>query len=105
MHERGMPLTKAAKYTDVPRRTLYNEPKPRATTMDREIAEVVKRICAERTTYGYRRVAAMVRRELGRPVNTKAVRRVMKHLGLLLAPPKLHERRSVKTKGTQIVST
>jgi putative transposase len=105
MHEKGVPLTRAAEYVGVPRRTLYNKSRLRTSTIDEQVAEVVKRIAAERTTYGYRRVAAMVRRELNRPVNTKAVRRLMKHLGLLLAPPKLHERRSVKTKGTQIVST
>jgi putative transposase len=105
MNEQDIPLTRASRCAGVPRRTLYNKPKRRTTTIDEEIAEVVKRIAAERTTYGYRRVTAMVRRELDRPVNTKAVRRVMKHLGLLLAPPKHHGRRSVKSKGTQIVKT
>ena len=43
--------------------------------------DAVQRIAPDRPTYGMRRMAAQISREMGRPVNRKAVCRIFKRLG------------------------
>ena len=67
---------------------------------DAALLPVIRRLVDTRPTYGYRRITALLRRELAkgdRPrVNHKRVYRIMKHNGLLLArhsarrPGRLH---------------
>ena len=59
----------------------YREPVPRNIPPDPAVTDAVRRIAGSRPTYGTRRMAAQVSRDLGRPVNRKTVRRVFKTLG------------------------
>ena len=65
----------------VSKKAWYYTPKPRDIPPDPEVQEVVRKIAPERPTYGTRRMAAQVSRELGRPVNRKTIRRIFKILG------------------------
>ncbi len=51
---------------------------------DDQILEAIRTVTDERPTYGYRRVTAMVRKSLEKPLNHKRIYRIMKHQGLLL---------------------
>jgi putative transposase len=63
---------------------------PQTRDGDLELAAEIRRLVDARPTYGYRRIAALIRRERqcggGAPVNTKRVYRLMKKHGLLLTP-------------------
>ena len=62
---------------------------PQAREGDLELAAEIRRLVDQRPTYGYRRIAALLRRERrsgdAPPVNAKRVYRLMKKNGLLLA--------------------
>jgi len=62
---------------------------PQTRAGDLELAAEIRRLVDARPTYGYRRIAALVKRERrsagGTPVNAKRVYRLMKKQGLLLA--------------------
>ena len=70
---------------DTPRRGPQNRPG------DVELAADIRRLVDQRPTYGYRRIAALLKRERRSaglaPVNAKRVYRLMKKHGLLLAAP------------------
>ena len=51
---------------------------------NQELLSCIKDVVGRRPTYGYRRVTAMVRKILGKPVNFKRVYRLMKKEKLLL---------------------
>ena len=83
---------------------LQGDAKPRRRyqkAQDAALLPVIRRLVDTRPTYGYRRITALLRRELAkgdRPrVNHKRVYRIMKHNGLLLArhsarrPGRLHD--------------
>jgi len=61
---------------------------PQDRTGDAELAGTIRRLVDERPTYGYRRIAALLKRERRSggmaPVNAKRVYRLMKKHGLLL---------------------
>ena len=61
---------------------------PQERTRDAELAGAIRRLVDERPTYGYRRIAALLKRERRSdgmaPVNAKRVYRLMKKHGLLL---------------------
>jgi putative transposase len=61
---------------------------PQERPGDVELAGAIRRFVDERPTYGYRRIAALLKRERRSdglaPVNTKRVYRLMKKHGLLL---------------------
>jgi len=61
---------------------------PQTRPGDLELAAEIRRLVDQRPTYGYRRIAALIRRERrsdgGTPVNAKRVYRLMKKHGLLL---------------------
>ena len=56
-------------------------PKPRDVSPDPEVLDTVQRIAPARPTYGIRRMAAQISRELNHPINRKAIRRIFKRLG------------------------
>ena len=62
---------------------------PQTREGDLELAAEIRRLVDQRPTYGYRRIAALMKRERrsngGPPVNAKRVYRLMKKHGLLLA--------------------
>jgi transposase InsO family protein len=63
---------------------------PQTRDGDLELAADIRRLADARPTYGYRRIAALLRRERrcggGAPVNAKRVYRLMQKHGLLLTP-------------------
>jgi len=69
---------------------------PQTFDGDLELAADIRRLVDARPTYGYRRIAALIRREQraggGAPVNAKRVYRLMHKHGLLLAPCTGHRR-------------
>ena len=74
-------LNRSLRMCGVSKRAWYHVPKPRNVTPDPEVRDAILRIAPQRPTYGTRRMAAQASRELNRPVNRKAVRRVFKRLG------------------------
>lgn len=62
---------------------------PQTRDGDLELAAEIRRFVDQRPTYGYRRIAALIKRERrsggGTPVNAKRVYRLMKKHGLMLA--------------------
>ena len=83
---------------------LQVEAKPRRRyqkVQDAALLPVIRRLVDTRPTYGYRRITALLRRELAKEdqprANHKRVYRIMKHSGLLLArhsaqrPGRLHD--------------
>jgi transposase InsO family protein len=61
---------------------------PKTRPGDLELAAEIRRLVDQRPTYGYRRIAALIKRERrsdgGTPLNAKRVYRLMKKHGLLL---------------------
>jgi transposase InsO family protein len=76
---------------DFPRCQLYRTPTP-APDDEADLRGALQRLAGEWPTYGYRRLAAMLRRE-GWTVNGKRVRRLMTELGI-------HGQRPVRRKRT-----
>ena len=78
---------------------------PQTRDGDLELAAEIRALVDRRPTYGYRRIAALIKRERrsagGQPVNAKRVYRLMKKHGLLLARhtgrrrPRVHDGRVV----------
>jgi putative transposase len=78
---------------------------PQTREGDLELAAEIRALVDQRPTYGYRRIAALIKRERrsvgGQPVNAKRVYRLMKKHGLLLARhtgrrrPRAHDGRIV----------
>ena len=59
---------------------------PQDPVSDRDLIDELHLACAERPTYGYRRITALLRKRLKKPINHKKVYRLMKAEGLLLRP-------------------
>ncbi len=60
------------------------KPKSCEKDQDRAIISAIRQLVDERPTYGYRRITALLRKSLNRPINHKRVYRLMKVHGLLL---------------------
>lgn len=77
--------------SNVAERVKATRPKrgPQSRDGDLELAAEIRALVDQRPTYGYRRIAALIKRERrsggGTPVNAKRVYRLMKKHGLLLA--------------------
>jgi putative transposase len=80
MREDQMSLRKALEYSGCSRKMYYHEPSKRALNIDSAIVDVVGKIALERPSYGTRRMAAMLSRELHTPVNRKRVQRIYRTL-------------------------
>ena len=76
MLEDGFSLRKALDYSGCSRKMYYHKTIPRTFLPDPVVVEKVKQIALDRPTFGTRRMAAMLRRELHMPINRKRVRRI-----------------------------
>ena len=76
-----MELNRPLLLCGVSKNAWYYTPSPRSVSPDPQVQETVQRIGPARLTYGTRRMAAQVSRELDRPVNRKAVRRIFRRRG------------------------
>ena len=76
-----MNLNKALRLCGVSKKAWYYIPTPRNVSPDPHVQEMVQSIGPKRPTYGTRRMAAQITRELNRPVNRKTVQRIFKRLG------------------------
>ena len=74
-------LNKTLRLCGVSKKAWYYTSQPRNVSPDPEVQDRVQNIGLKRPTYGTRRMAAQVSRELNRPVNRKAIRRIFKRLG------------------------
>ena len=74
-------LNRSLRLCGVSKSMWYHRPSPRNVKPDPKVQDAVMRIAPLRPTYGSRRMAAQVSRELNRPVNRKAVRRIFGRLG------------------------
>ena len=81
MVQEVMGLNRALLLCGVSKKAWYYTPSPRNVSPDPQVQEMIQKIGPERPTYGTRRMAAQVARELNRPVNRKAVRRIFRRLG------------------------
>ena len=81
MREAGLSLRDAAAYSGSSWNLLYHQPKPRFVSPDQSIVEWVKQLAVERPSYGTRRIAAQLSRELETPINRKRVQRIFRILG------------------------
>ena len=72
------PVERICKVLDCPRSSYYYGPSGHDDT---ELVEVIEQLLLRKPFFGYRRIAAQLKRE-GRVVNTKVVRRILKELGL-----------------------
>ena len=74
-------LNKSLFLTGVSKTKWYYSKSPRNIQTDHIVSNVVQKIGAKRPTYGTRRMAAQVSRELGKPVNRKKIQRIFHKLG------------------------
>ena len=74
-------LNRSLRLCGVSKKAWYHAPRPRDIPPDPAVREAVLRIAPARPTYGTRRMAAQASRELGRPVNRKAVKRIFRMQG------------------------
>lgn len=72
------PVERICAVLDCPRSSYYYQTSGRDDT---QLVEAIEQLLLRRPFFGYRRIAAQLRRE-GRTVNTKLVRRILKALGL-----------------------
>ena len=93
-----MPVARISRAANIPRSFIYynrsGHTGKRKRRISGDVEEQIKRIAGERTTYGYRRIWAVMRNS-GAPVNIKTVRRVMKAHNLSL-PYSKHRNRTRK---------
>ena len=80
MLEDGLSLRKALEYSACSRKMYYHKTIPRMVQPDPQVVEKVKEIALDRPTFGTRRMAAMLMRDLQVPINRKRVRRIFHHL-------------------------
>ena len=91
--EQGMSLNKALGICEVSKQRWYWKKKTRKPKADQSVLDMIRDIRERRPFYGTRRVAAELSRQLGRPVNRKAIRRLYRLAGWNRpAPPKADAR-------------
>jgi putative transposase len=81
MVQNELSLRKALSYAGWSRCAYYYEPKRRSINPDPAVLQKLEGITLERPSFGTRRMAAMLTRDLGRPVNRKQVQRIFRILG------------------------
>jgi len=77
-------LNKSLLLIGVSKTKWYYSKSPRIIQTDPVIADVVQKIGKQRQTYGTRRMAAQVTREMNKPVNRKQIRRIFHKLGWII---------------------
>lgn len=77
-------LNKSLLLIGVSKTKWYYSKSPRIIQTDPVIADVVQKIGKQRPTYGTRRMAAQVTREMNKPVNRKQIRRIFHKLGWII---------------------
>ena len=94
----AMTVSRISRAMDVPRSSIYYRKTGRSGKRKPRVSEIIEaeiiRLSAERTTYGYRRVWALLRNS-GIYVNIKTVRRIMRRNSLAL-PYACHKNRTRK---------
>jgi putative transposase len=83
MQEAGLSLRDAVTHSGSSWNLLYHQLKPRFVAPDGSIVEHVKQLIIERPSYGTRRIAAQLSRELETPINRKRVQRIFRILGYI----------------------
>ncbi len=90
----GYPVRLVCRTLQIPVSTFYRQRSGQtavsSTACDadhQEILEQIKAVKLGRPAWGYRRVRALLRKRLGRPVNRKRVYRLMQSAGLLVKAP------------------
>src|SRR6202022_3134352 len=81
MREGGLSLNDALTYSGCTRKMYYYREVPRFIPPDPVIVEKVEELVLKRPSYGTRRVAAQLSRELGVPINRKRVQKIFRSLG------------------------
>lgn len=81
MREAGVGLRDALRYSGSSWNLYYHRDKPRTIPPDPRIVRKVEELILERPSYGTRRVAAQLSRELGVPVNRKRIQKIFRALG------------------------
>src|SRR5450759_1671463 len=81
MRDAGLSLRNALNYSGCSWNLLYHQQKPRLVQPDPFIVEKVKELVVRRPSYGTRRVAAQLSRELETPINRKRVQKIFRALG------------------------
>jgi transposase InsO family protein len=76
MLDNKMSLRKALRYSACSRRMYYYKRKERDVRLDPAVVDAAESITLKRPFYGTRRMAVMLSRELGRPINRKQVQRI-----------------------------
>jgi len=112
IQDQGLSLRKALHLSGCSRRGYYHQPKKRNIPPDPYMVEKVREEALKRPLYGTRRMAATLRRELGRPVNRKRIQRIYRYLGWI-QPQKskkqllraAYERRPKPTKPNELWET
>jgi putative transposase len=87
----GMSLRKALSYAGSSRNLYYYEERRCAVALDPLFVEQTRQIALRRPSYGTRRMAAQLSRELDRPVNRKRVQRVYRTLNWIEPSKKKRE--------------
>lgn len=80
MLHKGMSLRRSLHYAGCSRKMYYYETVPRTIRLDSSVVGKTKEIALQRPSYGTRRMAAMLSRELHVPINRKQVQRVYRAL-------------------------
>ncbi len=80
MLQSDVSLRKALAYSGSSRQLYYHKPRARNASYDAAIVKKVKQIALTRPSFGTRRMAAILTRELGVPVNRKKVQRIFRAL-------------------------
>jgi transposase InsO family protein len=81
MREAGASLRDALEHSGSSWNLYYHQEKPRLIPPDPYVVRKVQELIVERPSYGTRRVAAQLSRELGVPINRKRVQRIFRALG------------------------
>jgi transposase InsO family protein len=76
MLDNKLSLRKALHFSACSRKMYYYRKKERSVRLDAAVVDAARKIALERPSYGTRRMAVMISRELGRSVNRKQVQRV-----------------------------
>jgi len=81
MREAGLGLRDALRYSGSSWNLYYHKENPRLVLPDPQIVRKVEELILERPSYGTRRVAAQLSKELDVPINRKRIQKIFRELG------------------------